>query len=201
MNKNKTEINKQSGFNLMELLFALVVIGGMVIGIVAMYNKNQNTSNARTIASDLQTLSSGVKSSFSSDSKGFDGLTNAVVSKLGLVPSTISDKAGKMTNKYGGDISIKPGSSCGTAGEMISCFTITETKLPAEVANKVLTQLGSEGMVAIAVNNQCIFSSGAAGSADTAPCAADTPHPYSSAELATALSGTPNVDITIGYGQ
>ena len=57
------KINKQSGFNLMELLFALVVIGGMIVGIVAMYNKNQSTSNAKTVAQDIQTISSGIKMS------------------------------------------------------------------------------------------------------------------------------------------
>lgn len=197
MNKNKTEINKQSGFNLMELLFALVVIGGMVIGIVMMYNKNQNTSNARTIASDIQTLSSGVKSSYSADNTGFKEATGPNISNLGLIPSTISNKAGVMQNKYSGAVTVNPGTKC-VAGDFTSCFVITEENLPAEVANKVLTQLGNEGMVAIDVNGTCVYSSGASGASETA-CTEGDATPYSTSKLAGALANPSK--ITVVYGQ
>lgn len=197
MNKNKTEINKQSGFNLMELLFALVVIGGMVIGIVMMYNKNQNTSNARTIASDIQTLSSGVKSSFSADPDGFKDVNGLNITNLGLVPSTINNAAGVMQNKYSGPVTVLAGTKC-KSGTFISCFVITENNLPAEVANKVLTQLGNEGMVAIDVNGTCVYSSGASGALETA-CTEGAATKYSAAKLATALK-SPSI-IKVVYGQ
>lgn len=167
--KEKKAIDKQSGFNLMELLFALVIIGGMVIGIVAMYNKNQNTVNSKTIAQDIQTISTGVKSSYSADVTGFTDVNNLNVVKLGLVPKTLSVNAtsGDIKNKYSGVVNVEPGEK---NGDTTSSFTISEASLPSEVINKVLTQLGTEGMVAIGVGKTaastvCLFSSGADGQA------------------------------------
>lgn len=195
--KNKKQ-QKQSGFNLMELLFSLVVIGGMVVGIVAMYNKNQATSNSKTVAQDIQTISSGVKTLYASSTSGFDTLNTATVVNAGIAPKTLVTNAstGKITNKYNGDVTITPGAA---VDGYYPSFMITEAKLPTEVITKAVGQLGTEGILSIAVGADCIFSTGTTG-ADVTSSSCASAKSYDAATLASAAAKTDPI-LSVAFSQ
>ena len=196
MNKNK----KNSGFTLIELLIVLVVGGLIIAAAMALYTKNQNTTNARTIAQDYQSLSSGIKSSFGNDEAGFKSLTSATVCQLGLLNSNFSynkDCTGEIKNKYSGTVTITPAADDGTKA---NAFSIEEDKVPSEVINKVITQLGTEGTLGISVNGTCVYSAGVTGSEAATGCSNTAASGFNAATLATALSSTNNGKFVIAYG-
>ena len=190
------KINKQSGFNLMELLFALVVIGGMIVGIVAMYNKNQSTSNAKTVAQDIQTISSGIKTLYASSTNGFDTLTTKVVIDSGVAPKTVIAKGSNIVNKYNGNIIITTPTATGDG--YVPSFGITEEKLPPEVIAKAVGQLGTEGILSIQVGSKCVFSTGTTGSEENSACTQATT--YNAADLATGAAET-DASLSVAFSQ
>lgn len=189
---------KRKGFNLIELLLAMVVIGGMIVGIMVAYNKNQNTSNARQIALDVQTMSSGIKGAFASNTNGFDSIDILTAINLGLIPSTNTVTNGKVTNKYQGAVTIEKSSPNDgyTAG-----FAITEANLPQEVATKVVSQVGADGNLAISVNGTCIFTTGTTGADAASGCSSSTPQAYDAVKLGTAISSEKTATVSVAFSQ
>lgn len=199
-NKNIKYGKKKGGFSLMEILFVLAIVAGLVIAAVTLYNQNQNTSNAKVIAQDIQAMSSGIKTSYSGDQTGFTDVNVTNVINLGILPKTLTYTPGGSTikNKYSGAVTF---SLAQAVDGVVPAFSIKEDNLPRDVISKVLSQLGTEGMVAMSVNDKCIFSTGAEG-ANLAATDCSNVTPYSTATLAAAIaSGSTNGNIVIAYGQ
>lgn len=198
---NVKQINKNKGFSLMEFLIYMVLVGLAIVVVMAMYSKNSNTNNAKTMATDLQAVSSGLKSSYASDDQGYKDADNTNACKLGLLMSTLSYAKtcdGNVTNKFNGKFTIAPGTAI---GDKIASFSITEENVPNEVINKTLSQIGTDGVLGIAVNGVCVFSAGVSGS-ETAPnCADGTVIPFSAKLVADNLDNAANNGkFIISYG-
>lgn len=199
---NQVNRAKNKGFSLMEFLIYMVLVGLAIVVVMAMYSKNSNTNNAKTMATDLQSISSGLKSTYASDDKGYADVSNNDACKLGLLMSTLSYPKscdGGQTgvqNKFNGEFVIEKGTA---VGDKNPSFKITEKKVPNEVINKTLSQIGTDGVLGIAVNGKCVFSAGVTGSSDAGDCDDTTPKGFSAALVAQNLTGN-NGEFTIAYG-
>ena len=71
MIQNFKNIKKNQGYSLIEILIVFVIIGVALAGSFALYSKNQDSTNAKIMVSDLNAISSGVRSSFNSDPNHF----------------------------------------------------------------------------------------------------------------------------------
>lgn len=203
---NVKQINKNKGFSLMEFLIYMVLVGLAIVVVMAMYSKNSNTNNAKTMATDLQSVSSGIKSSYASDDLGYVNANNTNACNLGLLMSTLSYKKapscdGKIKNKFNGDFLITP-AAADPSGKSVA-FSIQENNVPAEVINKTISQIGTDGVLGIEVNGTCVFSAGVEGSdAGTvgSVCSTTAATGLSLDKVATALGATNNGEFSIAYG-
>lgn len=204
-NNEKKLTKKRGGFSMLEFLIYLAIVGVAIAGIYVAYSKSQNNTNAKTMATDLQAISSGVKSSFAQDDNQFTDVGNETVCKLGILTSSLNYKKDctgltattGVKNKFNGDVVVTGNTTTSSA------FTITEKNVPNAVVTNVMNQMGVDGTIAIAVNSKCVYSSGAEGSAEAADCIQGTPQAYSATTLTTALdsgSTSGSSDITISYG-
>lgn len=196
MKKNIKAIKKnQGGYSLIEILIVFVIIGVALAGAFALYSKNSDTTNAKTMASDLQAVSSGVKSAYAQDENQFTDVSNANVCKLGILTSNLISPSctGTITNKFNGAVEIKPGTNP-------TNFTISEANVPPSVIVKAVSQMGTDGVLGIGINGKCIYSSGTVGSKDAAgDCSETAAKAFSAADLATN-AGTQPGTIIISYG-
>lgn len=189
--KKNNKMKSQKGFSLLEMMMVLIVIGGLIVGVVVAFNKNQNSANANKTAQDIQSLASGVKTLYSSSTDGFAGASIAVAINAGLVPKTLTVSGDKVKNKYNGDVTITTASP---QDGYTPAFAIIETKLPVEVITKAVGALGTDGVLSIAVGKtttptQCIYSTGTVGAGVIGSCPEDQSHPYNVAEMTDALKG------------
>jgi prepilin-type N-terminal cleavage/methylation domain-containing protein len=192
LNKN---IKKNQGYSLIEILIVFVIIGVALAGAFALYSKNSDTTNAKTMASDLQAVSSGVKSAFAQDANQFQDVDNTKVCQLGILTSNLISPSctGTITNKFNGAVEIKPGSNP-------TNFTISEANVPPSVIVKTVSQMGTDGVLGIGINGKCIYSSGTVGSKDAAgDCDETAAKAFSAADLAKN-AGTQPGTIIISYG-
>lgn len=193
LNKN---IKKNQGYSLIEILIVFVIIGVALAGAFALYSKNADTTNAKTMASDLQAVSSGVKSAFAQDANQFQDVDNTKVCQLGIFTSNMVSNctAGTVTNKYNGAVTVAVGGQ-----DHPTNFTIKEDKVPPAVIVKTINQMGTDGVLGISVNGKCVYSSGTVGSDDAPTCSGTTAAGFSAKELAEA-AGTAPGNFTISYG-
>ena len=191
LNKN---IKKNQGYSLIEILIVFVIIGVALAGAFALYSKNADTTNAKTMASDLQAVSSGVKSAFAQDANQFQEVDNTSVCQLGIFTSNmVSDcGAGTVNNKYNGAVKV-------IHGKLPTNFTIEENNVPPAVIVKTINQMGTDGVLGISVNGKCVYSSGTVGSDDAPTCDGAKPKGFSASDLAGAVGTTPG-NFTISYG-
>lgn len=191
LNKN---IKKNQGYSLIEILIVFVIIGVALAGAFALYSKNSDTTNAKTMASDLQAVSSGVKSAFAQDANQFQDVDNTKVCQLGIFTSNMvaNCTAGTVNNKYNGAVTV-------TVGGQNTNFTIKEDKVPPAVIVKTINQMGTDGVLGISVGTTCVYSSGTVGSSDASGCSDTTAKGFSAAELAGAVGTAPG-SFTISYG-
>lgn len=204
---NQVNRAKNKGFSLMEFLIYMVLVGLAIVVVMAMYSKNSNTNNAKTMATDLQSISSGLKSSYASDDKGYETVSNKDACSLGLLMSTLSFNKSctdnTVKNKFNGKFEILPGTA---VGDKTSSFTIAEDMVPSEVINKTLAQIGTDGVLGIAVGDSgsapatCVFTAGVTGSKDAGGCDDTTASGFSATKLAGALNGKTNGSFIISYG-
>ncbi len=194
LNKN---IKKNQGYSLIEILIVFVIIGVALAGAFALYSKNADTTNAKTMASDLQAVSSGVRSAFAQDANQFEEVRNTTVCQLGIFTSNMVTNctAGTAKNKYNGAVTVAAGSGTPTP----SSFIITEDKVPPAVIVKTINQMGTDGVLGISVNGKCVYSSGTVGSDDAPTCSGTTAKGFSASDLAGAAGTTPG-NFTISYG-
>lgn len=192
LNKN---IKKNQGYSLIEILIVFVIIGVALAGAFALYSKNADTTNAKTMVSDLQAVSSGVKSAFAQDEHQFQNVNNTTVCQLGIFTSNMVSNctAGTVRNKYNGDVTVAKSNKQDTN------FTITEDKVPPAVIVKTINQMGTDGVLGISVNGKCVYSSGTVGSDDAPTCDGSKAAGFSASELAGA-AGTAPGNFTISYG-
>lgn len=191
LNKN---IKKNQGYSLIEILIVFVIIGVALAGAFALYSKNADTTNAKTMASDLQAVSSGVKSAFAQDEKQFQNVDNTTVCQLGIFTSNMVSNcdAGTVKNKYNGAVKV-------INGKLPTNFTIEENNVPPAVIVKTINQMGTDGVLGISVNGKCVYSSGTVGSDDAPTCDGGKPKGFSASDLAGAVGTTPG-NFTISYG-
>lgn len=192
LNKN---IKKNQGYSLIEILIVFVIIGVALAGAFALYSKNADTTNAKTMASDLQAVSSGVKSAFAQDEHQFQMVDNKTVCQLGIFTSNMVSKGctGTVTNKYNGAVTVAKSNKQDTS------FTITENNVPPAVIVKTINQMGTDGVLGISVNGACVYSSGTVGSDDAPTCDGATAQGFSASDLAKAVGSAPG-NFTISYG-
>lgn len=197
MKKNIKAIKKnQGGYSLIEILIVFVIIGVALAGAFALYSKNSDTTNAKTMASDLQAISSGIKSAYAQDDNQFADADNINACKLGILTSNLAyAKAcdGTVKNKFNGAFTI-------AVGGQNTNFVITEANVPPAVMVKTVSQMGTDGVLGIGINGKCIYSSGTVGSKDAAgDCSETAAKAFSAADLATN-AGTQPGTLTISYG-
>lgn len=198
--KKNNKMKSQKGFSLLEMMMVLIVIGGLIVGVVVAFNKNQNSANANKTAQDIQSLASGVKTLYSSSTDGFSGVDIKVAVRAGLVPKTLTVNGDAVKNKYNGDVTIIPATA--TTDGYTPAFAIIETKLPVEVITKAVGALGTDGVLSIAVGattpTDCIYSTGTVGAKVIGSCPEDTPLTYNVTKMSDALEGIKSEGGTLG---
>ena len=195
LNKN---IKKNQGYSLIEILIVFVIIGVALAGAFALYSKNADTTNAKTMASDLQAVSSGVRSAWAQDENLFATVETKKACQLGILTSNMvwSNCAnGMVYNKYNGWVTIAAGNTSYPPAN----FTIDEEKVPPAVIVKTINQMGIDGVLGITVNGICVYSSGTIGSDDADGCSNQTAQGFSAAELSRAVGTAPG-SFKISYG-
>ena len=147
--------NEQSGRSMVEMLGVLAIIGVLSIGGISGYSKAMAKYRVNKTLDQISTLVMNIRSLFSA-SYSYEGLTDAIAIKMGIIPGDMQDKgtqeneADTIINAYQGSVFLGTGSD----GDNRS-FTVQYTGLTQEACVAIATadwgsQAGS-GLVSIKV--------------------------------------------------
>lgn len=128
---------KQSGIAMLEVMIASILILIAVAGAFVLFQMTSTTNQIADAREELGSIRANVSRLFSQQSS-FDGISNSIAAKAGLVPARmiIDADAGTIVNTFGGDVTIVPddgnGAGIGQTRGANSHYSITYTQVPQE---------------------------------------------------------------------
>ncbi len=131
----------QSGRSMVEMLGVLAIIGVLSVGGIAGYSKAMNKYKLNKFVDQLSNIISGIITSYSGTGS-LQGLDNATVKKLGLVPESMYESdSNAPKNSWGGYINFAASSqSLGyTTIYYDGIFYVQTNKIPKDVCITLLT--------------------------------------------------------------
>lgn len=192
--RNRAGKNKKfGGYGLVEIMLGVVVVSVLTYIAVTVYGNVTASSDAKRVTQDFQMVSQSVKNTYSQNSTGYTSSTmQADVIGLGLIPKTLAVNGNTISNSFKGDFTIT-GATGGT-----NTFTVSSDKIPKRVLVDTVSSLGTDGIVAIGVGADCVYSTGATGSTP-AGCTDGTPVAYDVNKVNSALGTASNGKLTVVY--
>lgn len=146
----KNLVNKnQKGFTLIEILLVIGFIAGAMIIAFITYPKVQAQNRANLENQHIQAMAGGIKNLYST-APNFDGLSVKTIVDARIAPEDMQiDKTnGKITNQWGGDITIDKTSFNGNN----KFFFIQYEKVPTNECSKIASGAGAS-FVKVVIND------------------------------------------------
>lgn len=147
----------EKGRSMIEMLGVLAIVGVLSVGGIAGYSKAMNKFKTNKMIDQVNMIATNIRTLYSSQ-KTYNGLTNNVAMKIGVIPgemydaSKVNDTYSTITNAFGGDVKLK----AATHVFADDSFIIGIDKIPAASCVSIATtEWGGDsgsGLLAISIN-------------------------------------------------
>ncbi len=178
----------EQGRSMIEMLGVLAIVGVLSVGGIAGYSKAMNKFKTNKVIEQVNMISTNIRTLYSSQ-KSYDGLTNELAIKTGLIPGEMYDAGSASTsvinNAFGGSVVVEPNDYMATGDNQ--AFVIAIDKVPqASCVSIATTEWGGDagsGLIAMYVDSSATTDAAAAASSKLAA-------------VGTSLSGGNNIAVT-----
>jgi prepilin-type N-terminal cleavage/methylation domain-containing protein len=141
---------KSRGFTLLELMIALGVMAVLTTSGIVAYRSYQGREDTTRAVESTRQLSNSLMQTYG-QTGSFASLSDTDVINGNLKPMTLSDKGGKIMNKWGGTVDVAPSTATNRA------FAVTWNKVPSGACSGMSSQL-SRDFSTVKVNGSVVKS-------------------------------------------
>lgn len=170
-----TQVKKQKGISLMEIIFGLAVIAGVITGALSLSSNASTSQKSNQLASDLTALRSGTKQLYGATASYGSANINTQLINAGKLPATITNPTGTtLVHTMSGNVNVVGGGTW---------FYIQVDSIPRDACVNLLTGSGSWPRIKVGASaptglteaiGTSVVTGPAAPAAATTACAGDT---------------------------